>query len=319
MLPFHQVVRDDFEAVNRLILAELRSDEPLVEQIGHYIVDAGGKRLRPLVVLLAARALGYRGDRHVALAAVIEFIHTATLLHDDVVDTSQRRRGRPTANARFGNAPSVLVGDFLYSRAFQLLVSLGDLEIMRILADTTNAIAEGEVAQLARAGCETPEADDYFRVIDKKTARLFRAAAEAAAVLAGSDHCRQPLARYGHHLGMVFQLVDDLLDYEGDAAALGKNLGDDLAEGKATLPLIHVLETGTADQVELVRGALRNRSAECFAEVMAAIRATGALERTRAVARHHLEAATAALAPLPAGREREALRAVAEFAFSRDH
>ena len=237
MLPFHDAVGDDFEAVNQLIVHQLHSDVGLVENIGQYLVDAGGKRLRPLLVLLAARACGYQGSNHIALAAIIEFIHTATLLHDDVVDTSDLRRGRATANARWGNGPSVLVGDFLYSRAFQMMVALGEMEIMAILADTTNIISEGEVQQLLNAGNDTVSEADYLAVIDKKTARLFAAAAQTGAVLAGAQPglCDQ-LARYGHHLGMAFQLADDALDYQGNSDELGKNIGDDLAEGKPTLP-----------------------------------------------------------------------------------
>src|SRR5690606_25993941 len=259
MLPFHHAVKDEFEAVNQRILTELHSEVPLVENIGHYLIDAGGKRLRPLLVLLSAKACGYSGDRHVTLAAIIEFIHTATLLHDDVVDTSDLRRGRLTANARWGNAPSVLVGDFLYSRAFQMMVALGNMEIMHILADTTNAISEGEVQQLVNAGNDQTSEQDYLQVIDKKTAKLFEAAALCGAVIAASSpRIASAMASYGHHIGMAFQLVDDALDYSSSSEELGKNIGDDLAEGKPTLPLIHVLAEGNKEQARLVREAIKN-------------------------------------------------------------
>ncbi len=318
MLPFHDVVKDDFDAVNRLILSELHSEVELVENIGQYLIDAGGKRLRPLVVLLAARACGYRGDEHVAMAAIIEFIHTATLLHDDVVDTSERRRGRVTANARWGNAPSVLVGDFLYSRAFQMLVRLGDMDIMHIMADTTNVISEGEVQQLINAGNTEVTETDYFQVIDKKTARLFQAAAHTGAAVAGADAgiCAA-LSGYGHHLGMAFQLADDALDYDGDADALGKNIGDDLAEGKPTLPLIHVINTGTPEQANLVRSVIRDGSREQLAMVQQAIRETGAIDYTFQQARTHADNALASIDRLPSGSEQQALIQLAEFAYNR--
>src|SRR5690606_26031545 len=239
MLSFYEPVQSDFEAVNQLIIEQLHSDVELVENIGHYLVESGGKRLRPLLTLLASGALGYQGREHLKLATIIEFIHTATLLHDDVVDVSSLRRGRLTANAKWGNAPSVLVGDFLYSRAFQLMVDIGDVDIMRILADTTNTVSEGEVQQLVNAKDPDVGEDAYFQVIHKKTAILFAAAAETAGVLAQAPaEQRQALHAYGYHIGMAFQLVDDLLDYSGDSESLGKNVGDDLAEGKPTLPLI---------------------------------------------------------------------------------
>jgi len=320
MLPFHDVVRDDFEAVNNLIINELHSDVGLVENIGKYIVDAGGKRLRPLMVLLAARACGYQGRDHIPLAAIIEFIHTATLLHDDVVDKSDLRRGRATANAKWGNAPSVLVGDFLYSRSFQMMVALSNMEIMRILADTTNVISEGEVQQLINAGNDQITEEEYFTVIDKKTARLFRAAAEAGAVLATPEpDLQENMSLYGHHLGMVFQLTDDVLDYQGDAEEIGKNVGDDLAEGKPTLPLLYILKAGTPEQVELVRGVISNGGRELFNEVLSAIQNTGAIDYTMSVARHHANQALSHLNPLPESPEKRAMADIVRFAMDRTY
>jgi octaprenyl-diphosphate synthase len=318
MLPFHQVVRTDFEAVNARIIAELHSDVALVENIGHYLVEAGGKRLRPLLVLLTARACGYRGEDHIAMATIVEFIHTATLLHDDVVDTSELRRGRATANARWGNAPSVLVGDFLYSRAFQIMVALANMQVMRIMADTTNIISEGEVQQLVNAG--NPEATEatYLEVIRKKTAQLFEAAARTAAVIAGAPgNAQTQLASYGHHLGMAFQLVDDALDYSGDATSLGKNAGDDLAEGKPTLPLIQVLKKGTPEQAALVRDAIENGGLDRLEPVIAAIEDCGAIEYTLDMAKGHVQKAEACLATLPPSDEKTALADLARFALNR--
>ena len=320
MLSFHKVVHEDFESVNDLIINQLYSDVGLVENIGQYIVDAGGKRLRPLMVLLAARACGYSGKQHIPLATIIEFIHTATLLHDDVVDTSDLRRGRPTANAKWGNAPSVLVGDFLYSRSFQMMVELNNMEIMRLLADTTNVISEGEVQQLINAGNDQVTEEDYYTVIDKKTARLFQAATEAGAIIAGTNtDLRTKLSHYGHHLGMVFQLTDDVLDYQGDAEEIGKNLGDDLAEGKATLPLIHVLHNGTPRQVALIRSVIQEGGREHFDEVIKAISSTGAIEYTLSAAQAHKQQALAQLQDLPPGAEKQAMADVAEFAYSRSY
>ena len=320
MLPFHRAVEDDFLAVNDLIINQLHSDVGLVENIGQYIVDAGGKRLRPLLVLLAANACGYQGKRHVELAAIIEFIHTATLLHDDVVDTSNMRRGRATANARWGNAPSVLVGDFLYSRAFQMMVAIGDMDIMRILADATNIVSEGEVQQLINAGNPDVTEESYNEVIRKKTARLFEAAAHCGAVLASDDSARREAMRlYGHHLGMAFQLVDDVLDYQGDAESLGKNVGDDLAEGKPTLPLIAAMRNGAEEQARLIRSAIENASLENLEAVVEVVQSTGALEYTMERARCHADQAAARLAGLAGSVETSAMRNLAEFAISRSY
>lgn len=317
MLPFHKVVATDFDAVNTLIIDRLESDVELVENIGHYIVEAGGKRLRPLLVLLAARACGYRGEQHIQLAAVIEFIHTATLLHDDVVDTSDLRRGRLTANARWGNAPSVLVGDFLYSRAFQMMVSLGDVAVMRVLADTTNVIAEGEVQQLLNARNPDLTEQDYFTVIDKKTAQLFSAASEIGALIArcDSDQCAR-LRDYGRHLGIAFQLVDDALDYQGDSEALGKNVGDDLAEGKATLPLIHAMKTAP-DQAGIIRDALLEGGLEQLEPIVKLVHQTGALDYTMARAQEHAERAIALLDGFSDSPEKQALADLARFSVDR--
>lgn len=318
MLPFHNVVATDFDAVNTLIIDRLESDVELVENIGHYIVEAGGKRLRPLLVLLAARACGYEdGDQHIQLAAVIEFIHTATLLHDDVVDTSDLRRGRLTANARWGNAPSVLVGDFLYSRAFQMMVSLGDMAVMRVLADTTNVIAEGEVQQLLNARNPDLTEQDYFTVIDKKTAQLFAAASEIGALTARCDATRcARLREYGLHLGIAFQLVDDALDYQGDSEALGKNVGDDLAEGKATLPLIHAMRTSPA-QAGIIREALLDGGLEQLDPIVTLVHQTGALDYTMACARDHADRAVRLLGELPDTPEKRALVELAQFSVNR--
>ncbi|WP_193166357.1 polyprenyl synthetase family protein [Microbulbifer hainanensis] len=318
MLPFHRVAADDFAAVNQLIIDQLHSDVPLVENIGHYLVEAGGKRLRPLLVLLCARAAGFNGREHIDLAAIIEFIHTATLLHDDVVDTSDRRRGRLTANAKWGNAPAVLVGDFLYSRAFQMMVALRDMDVMSILSDTTNTIAEGEVQQLVNAGDPEVSEDNYLTVIHKKTGALFEAACETAAVLAGcAAGERTALKLYGRHLGLAFQLVDDALDYRGNAEELGKNVGDDLAEGKPTLPLIYTMANGTEAQAALVRDAIEKRSADKLTEIVEAIEACGALDYTMERARAAVNDAKDQLAFLADSEQKAALQQLASFAVER--
>jgi octaprenyl-diphosphate synthase len=319
MLPFLDVVKSDMEAVNQLILTELSSDVGLVEEIGTYLIAAGGKRLRPIVALLSARACGHDSDRHVLLATVIELIHTATLLHDDVVDTSDLRRGRHTANNQYGNAATVLVGDFLYSRAFQLMVRIGNMAVMRVLADTTNTISEGEVQQLLNAGNAQLDEPAYTEVIRKKTAELFQAAAQTGALLGGADTAVVTALRdYGHHLGMAFQLVDDALDYGGDAGQLGKNIGDDLAEGKMTLPLIHALRTASAADATLIRAAIANRDGAALPDVLRIVGVCGALDYTLTVARQQAGRALAALAPLPASPQQQALCKLAEFAVNRD-
>ncbi|MCV6605940.1 MAG: polyprenyl synthetase family protein [Porticoccaceae bacterium] len=320
MLPFHRAVESDFLAVNDLIINQLHSDVGLVENIGQYIVDAGGKRLRPLLVLLAANACGYQGKRHIELAAIIEFIHTATLLHDDVVDTSDMRRGRATANARWGNAPSVLVGDFLYSRAFQMLVAIGDMDIMSILADTTNLISEGEVQQLINAGNPEISEEDYFQVIGKKTAQLFEAAAQAGAVLATDDQSRRDAMKlYGHHLGLAFQLVDDALDYQGNAEELGKNVGDDLAEGKPTLPLLAAMRLGNEQQATTVREAIKEAQLDKLDEVVAIVKQTGALDYTMERAQQQVDFAKQKLAELPDNPLKNTLAELADFSIERHY
>jgi octaprenyl-diphosphate synthase len=311
-------VAEDFDRVNTLIVEQLRSSVPMVENIGHYIVEAGGKRLRPLLVLLVARACGYLGDDHIRLAAVIEFIHTATLLHDDVVDISHLRRGRPTANAEFGNASSVLVGDFLYSRAFQMMVALGHMDIMSRMADTTNTIAEGEVLQLLRAGQVDVSEAQYFDVITRKTAILFAASCHCAALLAQVDEAqREALARFGLNIGIAFQIIDDVLDYEGDPAVMGKSVGDDLVEGKLTLPLIHTLREGTAKQRDVVAKAVQQKSRDTISAVLSAVRDSGALDWSRTTALRYRDMALHDLDSLPPSRYREALEAIAELALQR--
>lgn len=319
MQQIRATVASEFSAVNQLIIDQLHSDVALVENIGHYIVNAGGKRLRPLLVLLAAGATGAIEPRHITLAAVIEFIHTATLLHDDVVDVSSLRRGRPTANAEWGNAPSVLVGDFLYSRAFQLLVAIGDLAVMRLLSDTTNRIAEGEVLQLTRAGDPDTSEASYFDIIERKTAVLFAAACSGAARLNQSpDETSAPLHRYGLHLGNAFQLADDLLDYTGDPELMGKQLGDDLAEGKPTLPLIYTLTHGNPGQRSLVAQAIRQRQREQLPAIIQAVTDCDALDYTFQRAESEADQALAQLDALPDSPFRQALQRLAELAVERD-
>ena len=309
----------DMAEVDALIRGRLASDVLLINQIAEHIVAAGGKRLRPMLHLLAARAAGYEGREHLQLAAVIEFIHTATLLHDDVVDESDLRRGRKTANALWGNAASVLVGDFLYSRSFQLMVELERMAVMRILADTTNAIAEGEVLQLLHV--HNPDTDEpaYLRVIERKTAVLFAAATRLGAVLSGADAATErALAEYGLALGYAFQIADDVLDYTADAEALGKNLGDDLAEGKATLPVIHAMRHADAATRDRLRAAIEQGDVAALPHIVSAIRACGSLGYSAQRARDYADAALAALAPLPDGPHLAALRALARYAVDRD-
>jgi octaprenyl-diphosphate synthase len=309
---------EDLEGLDRCIVASLSSGVVLVNQVARHIVSGGGKRLRPLLVLLAARACGYQGDRHVGVAAVVEFIHTATLLHDDVVDGSDLRRGRDTANAVFGNEASVLVGDFLYSRAFQMMVGMGQLRVMEIMADATNVIAEGEVLQLMN--CHDPDTDEsrYFNVIRCKTAKLFEAGARVAAVLAGSDEAIETaLAEYGMRLGVAFQLIDDALDYSGAVEEMGKNMGDDLAEGKPTLPLIQAMREGTTEQRDTIRRAIEHGGLEELAAIRDAIESTGALHYTARLAREQAEAAVEALEALPESVFRDALASLARIAVDR--
>ncbi|HEX7323951.1 MAG TPA: polyprenyl synthetase family protein [Rhodanobacteraceae bacterium] len=314
-----ELAAPDMRKVDRMIRTRLHSDVVLVNAIGEHIVGGGGKRLRPMLHVLAAHAAGYAGSAHIELAAVIEFIHTATLLHDDVVDESDLRRGRKTANAMWGNSASVLVGDFLYSRAFQMMVELDRMQVMQILADTTNSIAEGEVLQLLNIGkAETTEAA-YMQVIERKTAVLFAAATQLGGVLAGLPAAQcTALRRYGMELGAAFQIADDLLDYVSDASTLGKNIGDDLAEGKPTLPLIYAIQRSTPMQAELLRNAITSQRLAALDVIIAAIRDSGALERTRARAQAHADAAHAALQTLPASDYRDALAGLADYAVNRN-
>ncbi|MBT8091897.1 MAG: octaprenyl diphosphate synthase [Gammaproteobacteria bacterium] len=308
----------DMEAVNRLIEESLESDVALVSQVSQYIVMSGGKRLRPLIVLLAARALGYSGDQHVRAATIIEFIHTATLLHDDVVDSSQRRRGKDSANTVFGNQASVLVGDFLYSRAFQMMVEIGEMRVLRILADATNTIAAGEVMQLMNVHDPDTSEEDYRSVIYRKTARLFEAGAQIASVLARRDTAiEQAMIRYGQNLGTAFQLVDDALDFNASPEELGKNLGDDLAEGKATLPLIYAMRKGSKKERALIREAIQSGGLQRLDDVQQIIQSTGALEYTEKRAHEAADAAIAAIDTLPDSEYKEALVAIGEFAVDR--
>jgi octaprenyl-diphosphate synthase len=310
----------EMAGVNALIRARLASDVALINQISAHIVAAGGKRLRPLLTVIVARALGYSGHHHHQLAAIVEFIHTSTLLHDDVVDQSDLRRGRKTANALWGNAPSVLVGDFLYSRSFQLMVELERMSVMQILADATNRIAEGEVLQLLHV--HNPDTDEaaYLRVIERKTSVLFAAGTRLGALASGVDEAKQQaLFDYGMHLGYAFQIADDVLDYSANADELGKNLGDDLAEGKATLPLIHAMAHSDDATRERLRTIVQDGDASAMPEVLAAIRATGGLEYSRARAEEYAEAAERALDGLGDNDAVAALRGLARYAVQRSH
>ncbi|PKM06511.1 MAG: octaprenyl-diphosphate synthase [Gammaproteobacteria bacterium HGW-Gammaproteobacteria-4] len=310
----------DMTAVNTLIRGQLASDVLLINQIGEHIISAGGKRLRPMLVLLAAKALDYQGRDHLHLAAIIEFIHTATLLHDDVVDESDLRRGRKTANALWGNAASVLVGDFLYSRSFQMMVGLQRMAVMQVLADTTNAIAEGEVLQLLHIN--NPDVDEaaYQRVIERKTAILFAAATRLGALLAGADAATlDAMAGYGMQLGLAFQIADDVLDYTADAQALGKNLGDDLAEGKATLPVIHAMANANPGARARLRSIIEQGDVDALPELLAAIERSGSIAYSLARATQYAHAAEQALSGLPETDALAALRGLARYAVKREH
>ena len=314
----YNLIGSDMKAVDAVIRARLHSDVVLVQQVAEYIVNAGGKRLRPALVLLTAGALGYRGVQHHELAAIVELIHTSTLLHDDVVDESDLRRGRETANALFGNAASVLVGDFLYSRTFQMMVDIDDMRVMRVLSDATNVIAEGEVLQLMN--CHDADVDEasYLQVIRYKTAKLFEAASQLGAIIAGaSSQVERRLADYGMHLGTAFQLIDDVLDYSGAEVETGKHLGDDLAEGKPTLPLIYVMQNGNAEQAACVRRAIESGGRDDFPAVLAAIRATGALEHAKTRAKAEADLAIIALDALPASTYKDSLLELPLFAVAR--
>ncbi|MFA9439745.1 polyprenyl synthetase family protein [Uliginosibacterium sp. sgz301328] len=313
-------IEADMRAVDGVIRARLHSDVVLIRQVAEYIIGAGGKRLRPALLLFVANAMGYRGTHHHELAAVIELIHTSTLLHDDVVDESELRRGRSTANAMFGNSAAVLVGDFLYSRSFQMMVSVDDMRVQRVLAHATNVIAEGEVLQLLNVHNADVSVEDYMRVIHYKTAMLFEAATRLGAILGGADEDGQErMAVFGRHIGTAFQLIDDVLDYSGDEAATGKHLGDDLAEGKPTLPLIHAMQAGTPEQAAAVRRAIEGGGRDEFAAIMDSIRATDALAVTAGYARAEADKAKAALSSLPASVFKESLLQLCDFAVARDY
>lgn len=314
------VLAEEMRAVDGLIRTRLQSEVALISQVAEYIISAGGKRLRPQVLLLTAGALGYRGTHHHELAAMIELIHTSTLLHDDVVDESALRRGRETANAMFGNAASVLVGDFLYTRAFQMMVSAESMRVMQVMADATNIIAEGEVLQLMNIGNVDIDEAGYLKVIRYKTAKLFEAAARLGAILCAADEATETaLANYGLHLGAAFQIIDDVLDYSGQQDEIGKSLGDDLAEGKPTLPLIHVLRSGSPVHATIVRTALEQADRNLLPQVLAAVNATGALDYSRRVAQAEAAQALACLNNLPDTPHRQALAALTRIAIERTH
>jgi len=318
--PVQRLIADEMQAVDAVIRSRLHSDVVLVRQVSEHIINGGGKRLRPALVILAAGACGYSGSAHYPLAAVIEFIHTATLLHDDVVDDSDLRRGRATANSLFGNAASVLVGDFLYSRAFQMMVELSNLRIMEVLAQATNTIAEGEVLQLLN--CHDPQVseEDYLHVIRCKTAKLFEAAGQVGAIVSqASPEVEDRLARYGMYLGTAFQLIDDVLDYSGDHVQTCKNLGDDLAEGKPTLPLIYAMRKGDPRQADVIRAAIKEGGLQEFQPVLEAVRQSGALEYARKQALGEAQRAMEALSAIPHSSYRDSLLQLAAFAVSRTY
>ncbi|MBA2816020.1 octaprenyl diphosphate synthase [Candidatus Pantoea persica] len=316
----NELTAQDMAAVNQTILDQLNSEVSLINQLGYYIISGGGKRIRPMIAVLSARALGYQGDLHVTNAALIEFIHTATLLHDDVVDESDMRRGKATANAAFGNAASVLVGDFIYTRAFQMMTSMGSLRILTLMSEAVNVIAEGEVLQLMNVNDPDITEESYMRVIYSKTARLFEAASQASAILAEANPVQeQAMQDYGRYLGTAFQLIDDLLDYSSDGAKLGKNTGDDLSEGKPTLPLLHAMHHGTSAQAMMIREAIKQGNGRHLLEpVLAAMQQCGSLEWTRKRAEQEADKAIEALAALPESPWRSALESLAHMSVQRD-
>jgi len=316
----YALIAEDMQRVNACIHARLGSEVALINQVGQYIVNSGGKRLRPVLHLLAAKALGYHGEQHIECATLIEFIHTATLLHDDVVDASQLRRGQDTANSLWGNEASVLVGDFVYSRAFQMMVKINNMRIMAILADATNTIAEGEVQQLLNVHDPETTEERYLQVIHDKTAKLFESATQLAAILSGQPaHIESAIAHYGMHLGTAFQLIDDVLDYSSNSNEIGKNIGDDLAEGKPTLPLIYAMRVGNPQQAQLVRSAIEHGGLEHIAAITHAIESTGAIDYTARLARVEADKAKACLAGIPDSPYTQALHHLAEFSVTRTH
>lgn len=316
---FQTLLQADMADVDRVIRTRLHSEVALVRQVSEYIIHSGGKRLRPALVVLTAKALGYEGSAHHEMAAVVEFIHTATLLHDDVVDASDLRRGRETANALFGNAASVLVGDFLYSRAFQMMVSQHNMRVMEVLSEATNVIAEGEVLQLMN--CNDPDIDEaaYLQVIRYKTAKLFDAAGRLGAIVNGADsQVEDALGAYGMHLGTAFQIIDDVLDYSGETDVIGKNVGDDLSEGKPTLPLLFAMKHGTPDETAMIRNAILEGDSSHFQQILGIVRRTGALEHAQRQARAEAELANGAIAFLPDSQYKDALLELPAFAVSRE-
>lgn len=314
------LIADDMDAVNALIIRRLSSEVVLINQIGHYIVNSGGKRLRPQLAVLSARAMGNTSGHHIDLAAIIEFIHTATLLHDDVVDASELRRGKDTANALWGNEASVLVGDFLYSRSFEMMVEVGSMRVMEILSRATNIISEGEVLQLLNVHDADTTEERYLNVIRYKTAKLFEAACQLGAVIAGApSEQEQAMAAYGMHLGTAFQLIDDVLDYSASSDDMGKNVGDDLAEGKPTLPLIYAMRKGSKQQSQVVREAIEQGGLERLEEVMAAVESTGAIAYTAQTAREEANRAITALDAIPDSSYKQAMVSLANFAVERGH
>lgn len=314
-----ELTAQDMADVNAKILHQLNSDVTLINQLGYYIISGGGKRIRPMIAVLAARALHYQGDRHVTIAALIEFIHTATLLHDDVVDESDMRRGKATANAAFGNAASVLVGDFIYTRAFQMMTSLQSLRILELMSAATNVIAEGEVMQLMNVNDPDISEENYMQVIYSKTARLFEAAAQCSAILAGADiHQELALQDYGRYLGTAFQLIDDLLDYDADGATLGKNTGDDLNEGKPTLPLLHAMRHGSPERSAMIRQAIEQGNGRHLLDpVLETMQQVGSLDYTRRRAEEEADKAIAALAVLDDSPYKQALIGLANLSVNR--
>ncbi|MCT8829756.1 octaprenyl diphosphate synthase [Glaesserella parasuis] len=315
------LVKADMQAVDQAILAQINSEVVLINQLGHYIISGGGKRIRPLIAVLAANAVGYKGQEHITCAAFVEFIHTATLLHDDVVDESDMRRGRETANARFGNAASVLVGDFIYTRAFQMMASLRSLDVLQVMSDATNVIAEGEVQQLMNVNNpETTEAN-YMQVIYSKTARLFEAASQCSAIVSGADQATVIAMRdYGRYLGTAFQLVDDILDYSANAEQLGKNIGDDLAEGKPTLPLLHAMRSSNLQQAALIREAIeQGGKREALDEILAIMAEHKSLDYTMERAKQEAQKAVDALAILPESEYKQALISLAYLSVDRSY
>ena len=313
-------ISNDMRAVNDTIIARLRSEVALINEMGQYIVSSGGKRLRPILVLLSARAFGYNGNHHISLSTIVEFIHTATLLHDDVVDASELRRGQETANSIWGNEASVLVGDFLYSRAFEMMVEVGNMDVMEIMSHATNTIAEGEVLQLLNCHDADTTEERYLEVIRSKTAKLFEAAAELGVVISNKNGAsQQAMRKYGVHLGTAFQLIDDVLDYSASPDQIGKNIGDDLAEGKPTLPLIYAMRQGTSAQSSFIRQAIEEGGRDTIAQVIQAIESTDAIAYTARAAQRETEQAMAALEAVPSSPYKDAMYALAAFAVKRDH